>query len=94
MGIGGTSNVGHHASPTTFYAPVSYGGDIVSGDIGSGPIGISGDSTAGGGSFDFKLDMPMPLPVMQLQNLNFLKKAKKYGKKAIHVGEAVVPVAG
>ena len=87
MGIGGTSSSGHTASPTTMYAPVSYGGNIVAGDIGSGPIGLSGGSEAGGGSFDFKLDMPMPLPAMQMQNLDFWTDA-------LHVVSPITNIPG
>ena len=70
MGIGGTSSTGHTSNPTTVFSPVAFGGgNIVAGDVGTGGVGMSGGSEAGGGSFDFKLDMPMPIPAMQLQNL-------------------------
>jgi hypothetical protein len=54
------------------FTPVSFGGNIISGDVGNGPTQIGGSSHAEGGQFDFKLDMPMPLPVMQLQNLGII----------------------
>ena len=70
MGTGGNSNVGHSSNPTNMYSPVAYGGgNIISGNVGTGGVQIDGSSSAGGGSFDFKLDMPMPIPAMQLQNL-------------------------
>ena len=70
MGIGGTSSTSHTANPTNVFNPVAFGGgNIVAGDVGTGGVGLSGGSEAGGGSFDFKLDMPMPIPAMQLQNL-------------------------
>ena len=73
MGIGGTSSTGHTSNPTTVFSPVAFGGgNIVAGDVGTGAVGMSGGSEAGGGSFDFKLDMPMPIPAMQLQNLGHI----------------------
>ena len=105
MGIGGTSSNNQGSNPNTFYSPVSYGGNIISGDVGNGPINIGGSTTAGGGGFDFKLDMPMPMPapapVMQLQNLDFmtsfgngLQSAAKLGSEAYKVGKTVAPIAG
>ena len=98
MGLGGTGSTQQSTNPNTFYSPVSYGGNIISGDVGNGPIGITGQTTAEGGKFDFKLDMPMP---MQLQNLDFfsdfgagLSSAAKIGADAYKVGKQVAPVAG
>ena len=73
MGLGGSSSTSHTANPTNVFSPVAFGGgNIVAGDVGTGGVALSGGSEAGGGSFDFKLDMPMPIPAMQLQNLGFL----------------------
>jgi len=75
MGLGGSSSTSHTANPTNVFSPVAFGGgNIVAGDVGTGGVTTSGGSEAGGGSFDFKLDMPMPIPAMQLQNLKFKPK--------------------
>ena len=67
MGTGGNSNVGHSSNPTNMYSPVAYGGgNIISGNVGTGGVQIDGSSSAGGGSFGLDLSIPMP---MQLQNL-------------------------
>jgi len=86
MGIGGTGSTNQSTNPNTMYSPVSYGGNIISGDIGNGPIGISGQTTAEGGKFDFKLDMPVP---MQLQNLGMFNDIARYTSPAYHIAEAV-----
>ena len=102
MGLGGSSSTSHTANPTNVFSPVAFGGgNIVAGDVGTGGVALSGGSEAGGGSFDFKLDMPMPIPAMQLQNLGFLndlghgmESAAKYGSQAYKIGKTVAPYAG
>ena len=85
MGLGGTGSTQQSTNPNTSYSPVSYGGNIISGDIGNGPIGLSGQTTAEGGKFDFKLDMPMP---MQLQNLGMFNDIAKYTSPAYAIADA------
>ena len=58
MGLGGTSSQHSVHNPSVLYSPVSYGGNIVSGDIGTGAISSSHTGTAGGGDFGFDLKIP------------------------------------
>ena len=100
MGIGGTSSQGSSSNPMAFYAPHTMNGNIIAGNVGTGAVQQGGSSTAGGGSFDFKADIPIPPPVM-LQNLDFfeslgkgMQDAAKYGSQAYKIGKQVAPVAG
>ena len=100
MGLGGTSSQGSSSNPMTFYAPHTHNGNIIAGNVGTGAVQQFGNSTAGGGSFDFKAELPIPPPVM-LQNLDFFERlgkgmqdAAKYGSQAYKIGKQVAPVAG
>ena len=98
MGIGGTSTNSQTISPNTVYSPTSYGGGhIVAGNVGNGPIGLSGQSMAEGGQFAMDLSIPM----MPLQNLDFwrdlgkgMKHAAKIGAKGYKIGKELAPEAG
>jgi hypothetical protein len=93
MGFGGTSGTNQITNPTTMYAPVSFGGDIISGNVGNGPIGMDGSSYAEGGKFDFNLEMPMPMPMQQMQLQNLKSKfIKKVGKGLKKTGKVIVKV--
>ena len=61
MGTGGLSTTEQRANPNTFYSPVSFGGDIISGNVGNQGISLGGSSEAGGGSFGMDLSIPMPM---------------------------------
>ena len=49
MGTGGLSTTEQRANPNTYYSPVSYGGDIISGNVGNQGVSLSGNTEAGGG---------------------------------------------
>ena len=92
MGLGGYSTTVQSTNPSTSFSPVSFGGNINSGNVGNGPVSLTGQTTAEGGKFDMNLEIPM-LP-MQLQNLDFfsdfgsgMQLAAKYGADAYKVGK-------
>ena len=55
--------------PSSSFAPVNLGGEIVVGNVGNLGTTVNGGTQATGGQFSLDLDIPVPLSVMQLQNL-------------------------
>ena len=71
MGIGARVNNHQQDNGRILYAPVSYKGDIESGNIGGRDTSMKADGHAEGGNFDMSLKIPMPGDKKKmLMNLN------------------------